>query len=90
MRVGYGGARIVLTSRLRRKAALVGMDDCERLARGQAGDSVARWQAWLAQADALVADLLTRRGGGPISIDDLLRRERDDLEARSDWVASGS
>ena len=85
-RVTYGGERIVLTSRGKPKAALVSLDDYERLASGQASDSLARWQTWLAQADALVADILTRRDGVPISVGDLLHQERDDLEARSDWV----
>ena len=85
-RVTYGGERIVLTSRGKPKAALVSLDDYERLTRGPVGDRVARWQTWLAQADALVADILTRRDGVPISVGDLLHQERDDLEARSDWV----
>jgi prevent-host-death family protein len=88
-RVAYRGERIVLTSRGKPKAALVSVEDYNRLREAQAGDPIARWQSWLAQADALVADVLARREGEAIPVDDLLSEGRRDLEARGDWVADG-
>ena len=85
-RVAYRGERIILTSRGKPKAALVSMEDYERLVKEYVGDNLARWQTWLAQADVLVADVLARRGGETLSVDQLLRQEREDLEARSDWI----
>lgn len=88
-RVAYRSERIILTSRGRPKAALVSIEDYERLTREHASDNLARWQAWLTQTDALVAEVLARRGGATISVDDLLRQEREELEGRSDWIAGG-
>lgn len=88
-RVAYRNERIILTSRGRPKAALVSIEDYERLTRERASDSLARWQAWLTQTDALVAEVLARRGGATISVDDLLHQEREELEARSDWITGG-
>lgn len=87
-RVARRGERIILTSRGKPRAALVSIEDYERLKQGQANSSLARWQAWLDQADALVAEVMARRGGATMSVDDLLCQERKELEARSDWVAS--
>ena len=42
-RVAYRGERIVLTSRGKPKAALVSIEDYERLEREQSHDSLARW-----------------------------------------------
>ena len=88
-RVAYGGERIVLTSRGRPKAALVSIEDYERLRQGQAEERAARWQAWVAQADRLTAGVRARRGGVGIDVEALLRQEREELEGRSDWVAGG-
>jgi prevent-host-death family protein len=86
-RVAYRGERIILTSRGKPKAALISIEDYERLQERQADDNMARWQAWLAQTDALVAEVLARRGGATISVDDLVRQEREELEERSGWIA---
>ncbi|HEY76311.1 MAG TPA: type II toxin-antitoxin system Phd/YefM family antitoxin [Thermoflexia bacterium] len=88
-RVAYGGERIVLTSRGKPKAALISIEDYERLRHSQAEKQAARWQAWVAQADALAAEIQARRGGALVDVDALLRQEREELEGRSDWVASG-
>lgn len=88
-RVAYGGERIILTSRGKPKAALVSIEDYEQLKREQASDNLRRWHTWLAETDALVTEVLARRGGVTISVDDLLRQEREELEARSDWIAGG-
>lgn len=87
-RVAYRRERIILTSRGKPKAALVSIEDYERLTREQASDSLTRWQTWLAQTDALVAEVLSRRGGETILVDDLLHQDREELEARSDWITS--
>ena len=85
-RVAYGGERIVLTSRGKPKAALVSIEDFERLRQERVSESMARWQTWMAETDALVAEILARRGGVGIDVDDLLRQEREQLEGRGDWV----
>jgi len=41
----------------------------------------------VAQTDALVAEVLARRDGATISVDDLVRQEREELEERSGWIA---
>jgi prevent-host-death family protein len=87
-RVAYRGERIILTSRGKPKAALVSIEDYERLQERQVDDNLARWQAWLAQTDALVTEVLARRGGATISVDDLVHQEREELEERSGWIAS--
>ena len=88
-RVAYRGERIVLTSRGEPKAALVSIEDYERLRRGHASADLASWRAWLAQADGLADEILARRDGAAVSVDDLLRETREELEARSDWITSG-
>ena len=45
-RVAYRGERIVLTSRGKPKAALVSMEDHERLAQEQRRQELVRWQTW--------------------------------------------
>ena len=87
-RVAYGGERIVLTSRGKPKAALVSIEDYERLRRGQVEEQTTKWQAWMAQTDALAARIRARRGE-PVDVDGLLRRGREELERRSDWVGGG-
>jgi prevent-host-death family protein len=89
-RVAYRGERIILTSRGKPKAALVSIEDYERLRKEQTKDNLAHWRTWLAQADALVAEVLARRGGAPISVDDLVHQDREELEVRSDWITSGN
>jgi prevent-host-death family protein len=88
-RVAYRGERIVLTSRGKPKAALVSIEDYERLGREHASADLASWQTWLAQADALADEILARRGGAAVSVDELVRQTREELEARSDWITSG-
>ena len=85
-RVAYGGERIVLTSRGKPKAALVSMDDYERLERGRASQDLSRWQAWQADCEALATDILWRRGGVPLDVDALWAAARADREARDDHV----
>lgn len=53
----------MLTSRGKRKAVLISVEDFERLRQMPRQDD--RWAAWLAESDALAADILKRRGGRP-------------------------
>jgi prevent-host-death family protein len=81
-RVAYGGERIVLTSRGEPKAAIVSMDDYERLERDNVEGALARWGAWSAESEDLTTDILARRGGQPLDVDALWQAARADLEER--------
>lgn len=88
-RVAYGGERVILTSRDKPKAALVSMEDYERLQREGDSERLSQWQSWLAAADALAADVLSRRGNVPVPVDDLLNEDREEREARGGWNPGG-
>ena len=85
-RVAYGGERILLTSRGKPKAALVSIEDYQRLEQERVSQDLARWQAWLAESEKLAADILERRGGVPLDVDALWQAARADLEARDDKI----
>ncbi|MBM4466115.1 MAG: type II toxin-antitoxin system Phd/YefM family antitoxin [Chloroflexi bacterium] len=85
-RVAFGRERIVLTSRGKPKAALVSIEDLQRLKileTATAPPSRAERKAALAMAQAVREMTLARRGGVPFSdvAEDLRRlREERDLE----------
>ncbi len=81
-RVAYGGERIILTSRGKPKAAIVSMEDYARLEQETAAARMARWQVWVAESDALAAEILARRGGEPIDVEALWEAVRADREER--------
>jgi prevent-host-death family protein len=81
-RVAYGREQIVLTSRGKPKAVLISVEDFERLQQKPRQDD--KWAAWLAESDALAADILKRRGGQPLDLDAILAADRADLEARDE------
>jgi prevent-host-death family protein len=81
-RVAYGGERIVLTSRGKPKAAIVSLEDYQRLEEGSAAAREAQWNAWLAANQGLAQEILARRGGEPLDVDALWKAAREDLEAR--------
>lgn len=83
-RVAYRGERIVLTSRGKPKAALVSIEDYERLQGQQKEEALLRWKAWLAESDALNAQILAHRQGRPLDVDALWQAARADLEARDE------
>ena len=83
-RVAYGGERIILTSRGKPKAALVSIEDYQRLQEEAAAENRARWTAWLEQSDALAEEILARRHGEPVDVDSIWHETRVDLEARDD------
>ncbi len=78
-RVTYAGDRIILTSRGKPKAALVSMQDYERLLKseGRAADV----QKWLAETRTLSGKIEKRRGK-PVDVDAVLEASRNDLETR--------
>jgi prevent-host-death family protein len=78
-RVTYGGDRIVLTSRGKPKAALVSMQDYERLLKNEG--RAAEIQKWLAETRALSGRIEKRRGT-PADVDAILEASRSDLETR--------
>ena len=81
--IAYGGKRIIITSRDKPKAALVSMEDYQRLQQEGSGERWTQWQNWVAETNALVAEILARREGQLIPVDDLLRTDREELEDRS-------
>ncbi len=50
--------------------------------RQEADEKSAQWLNWVAQTDSLVAEMLARREGQPIPVDDLLKADRAELEKR--------
>ena len=78
-RVTYAGERIILTSRGKPKAALVSMQDYERLLKSE--DRTADIQKWLAETRALSARIEKRRGKA-VDVEAILEASRSDLEAR--------
>jgi prevent-host-death family protein len=84
-RVAYRGERIVLTSRGKPKAVLVSVADYKHLEQ-ETGESLARWQVWLAESDRLNADILERRCGVPLDVDRLWEEVQLDREARDEQI----
>ena len=78
-RVTYAGDHIIITSRGKPKAALVSIQEYERLLKseGRAADI----QKWLAETRAFSAKIEKRRGK-PVDVDAILDASRDDLETR--------
>ena len=81
-RVAYRAERIVLTSRGKPKAVLIGLEDYERLKEGTAEPDLERWHAWLEASDALTQEILARRSGEPVDVDAIWQQARADLEER--------
>jgi prevent-host-death family protein len=78
-RVTYAGERIILTSRGKPKAALVSMQDFERLIKSEG--RVADIKKWLEDTRALSSKIEKRRGK-PVDVDSILEASRNDLETR--------
>jgi prevent-host-death family protein len=85
-RVAYRGERILLTSRGRPKAALVSIEDYERLQQDRMSENLAAWDAWLVESHKLAADILERRDGEPLDVDALWEAARADLDVRDALV----
>lgn len=86
-RVAYGGERLILTSRGKPKAAIVSMEDLQKLKKIGHGEQT-RLQDWMKETRALAYDILEKRGGRWIDVDELLAAGRVEREERSDWIAS--
>ena len=78
-RVTYAGERIILTSRGKPKAALVSMQDYERLLKSE--DRAADIQKWLAETRSFSIGIEKRRGK-PVDVDAILDDSRSDLETQ--------
>lgn len=88
-RVAYGGERIVLTSWGKPKAAIVSIEDYERLEETRTRACLEQWRIWVAKTDALGAEILARRGGAQLDVDALWAAARDDLAARDVQTVGG-
>ena len=78
-RVSYAGERIILTSRGKPKAALVSIEDYERLLKSESRG--ADIKKWLAETRTLSTNIEKRRGQ-PIDVDHILDASRNELEDR--------
>ncbi len=83
--VAYGGESIVLTSRGKPKAALVSIEDLQRL---QGPSQEGRWQRWLSEAARLDEELLAARQGRHVDVDKLWLEEREQQELRLEQLRS--
>ena len=83
-RVAYAGERVLLTSRGKPKAALISIEDYERLKRQETEARIAQWEEWMESARELSNAIYERRGGEYIDVDELIREARQDLEQRDD------
>jgi prevent-host-death family protein len=79
-RVNYAGERIILTSRGKPKAALISMEDYERLLNSESR-RVANIKKWLAETRTLSRQIEKRRGG-PVDVDAIHDVARNDLEEK--------
>jgi prevent-host-death family protein len=89
-RVAYGGERIILTSRGKPKAAIVSIEDYEKLERTDSETRKAHMEAWLKRSAELSEQILARRGGKLIDVDAILKADRADLEERDDRLIRGN
>jgi len=85
-RVAFGGERIVLTSRGNPKAALVSLEDLDRIRRLGAETRRRDLQAARQRNDLHVEAMEARRGLADGELDRVVEESRQDLEQRSDWV----
>lgn len=88
-RVAYGGEKVVLTSRGKDKAVLISIAEYERLRQRDVSERQAGWRAWLAQSDRLAQEILERRQGEPLPMDELWQAVRADLEERDERILGG-
>lgn len=86
-RVAFGGERIVLTSRAKPKAALVSIEDYERLRILEVWGRGVHIRSWISEVQKLSDAVHMRREGQEIDVDRLLSESRRALEERNDWAA---
>jgi prevent-host-death family protein len=85
-RVAYGGERVVLTSRGKPKAAIVSMDDYERLIAVDTDDTMNRLETWLQASDELAARVAAKGVGKPFDADSVIAAAAADLEERHEFL----
>lgn len=85
-RVAFAGERIVLTSRGKPKAALVSIEDYEKLIENQHEERMAHWQAWRAASNLLIEKILNAREGKPIDVDAAWDAYLTERESRDDQI----
>ena len=85
-RVAYGRERIVLTSRGKPKAALVSLEDYERLQEQEQSNALQQWDEWMAEARRLSAKILARRQSEPIDVAQIEAAAKVDLQGRWDGL----
>ena len=88
-RVAYRQDRILLTSRGKPKAALISLEDYERLKQQDHETRMAEWREWLRRADELNRSIHERRGGEYINLEELERENDEDLERRDEDSLAG-
>ena len=81
-RVAFGQERIILTSRGKPKAAIVSINDLEKLNAVQQKSQQEAWQLWVAENQQLNSGILARRAGEPIDLELIWNAGRLDLEER--------
>ena len=85
-RVAFGGERIILTSRGKPKAVLVSVQDFETLEQLTTEVRQTRWAAWQQASETLADQILARRQGEPIDVDQLWQATRAELEERDEYI----
>lgn len=88
-RVAYRGERILLTSRGKPKAVLIGMADYERLKRQESDPQLTYWNQWLLQAEDLSQAIRERRRGEYVAIETLEQAEESELDQRDHEHTAG-
>jgi prevent-host-death family protein len=78
-RVTYAGERIILTSRGKPKAALINMEDYERLLKDE--KRATEVKKWLAETHAL-SSKIEKRHGRAVDVDAILEASHRELEER--------
>ena len=83
-RVAFGGERVILTSRGKPKAAIVSMEDYERLAGAE--DAAIRIETWLEASDRLAARMASKVDDREYDADSVIETAGSDLEERHDYL----
>lgn len=78
-RVSYAGERIILTSRGKPRAALISMEDYERLLNSES--RATNIKKWLSETRTLSRTIEKRRGG-PVDVDAILDVSREEDEEK--------
>ncbi len=80
--VAYGGKRVVLTSRGKPKAALISIEDYERLEGEKERERIERWKAWSRAVKVFSDEVAAKREGKPVPVEEVLRALREETDER--------